>query len=348
MPVGQPIGRLRRRLLLERRGVVLQPRQAQRRVEPHAAQEAELARPSGRCTATGAGRRRRRARCRRRCGRGRGRPRRCRRRRRSRTAPTPATTRTPTPPWPRRSGPATARASSSRRARRPRPDAGDAHLLGRRRRGADDEQVAGETVVRRHRLLDGPLDTGSPHRRQHGRDAGDEQQHQRRVDRRQQQGGDDEAEDPAEVAEQRREEVVEGERLVAQHGEAVEVLRPLLVLDRRHRRLEVGDVRLDGDRQAIAEPALQPLVEDVDVPGERRRDGEADGRDDDRRRVAVEDAVGEQLEPQRQQRVGQHHHAASWRATPAAAAARRGSRSVNVRHSAGIGPAAGRVSRGDS
>ena len=106
----QPIGRLRRRLLLQRRGVVLQPRQAQRRVEPHAAQEAELARPSGRCTATGAGRRRRRARCRRRCDRGPAPPRRCRRRRRSRTAPTPATSRTPTPPWPWRSGPATARA----------------------------------------------------------------------------------------------------------------------------------------------------------------------------------------------------------------------------------------------
>ena len=68
--------------------------------------------------------------------------------------------------------------------------------------------------------------------------------------------GDDEPEDPPEVAEQRLEQVVERERLVAQHGEAVEVVGALLVLDRRHGRLQPGDVRLHGDRQAVAEPPL--------------------------------------------------------------------------------------------
>ena len=58
----------------------------------------------------------------------------------------------------------------------------------------------------------------------------------------------------------------------------------------------------------------------------RRRHGEADGGGEDRRAVAVEHAVGEQLQPQRQQGVGQHHQQRRRRATPAAAAARRGSR----------------------
>ena len=67
----------------------------------------------------------------------------------------------------------------------------------------------------------------------------------------------DEAHDPADRREQRHEQVVEREHLIAQHREPVEVLGPFVVLDRRDRRLQRGDVRFERDRDLVAEAALR-------------------------------------------------------------------------------------------
>ncbi len=62
--------------------------------------------------------------------------------------------------------------------------------------------------------------------------------------------------------------MVEHEDLVAQHGEAVEVVGALLVRDRDHPPLEARDVAFEGDGDLVAEPALQPRGDDPEQPGE--------------------------------------------------------------------------------
>ena len=172
---------------LERGGVVLEPRQPQRRVEPDAAQEAELADRLGDVlrqplagdddehdvadAAVEAARR----------------PTRCRRRRRRRTPPTPATSTAPT-----RQRAAAIGAQPRARARRPAGRAAPAPMPVTR------TSLAGAAVVpttnrwrarrswARHRSSTARSTPGRHSDVEHGRDAGDEQQHERRVDRRQQ------------------------------------------------------------------------------------------------------------------------------------------------------------------
>ena len=152
-------------------------------------------------------------------------------------------------------------------------DAGDPHLLARRRRRAEHEQVPGQAVVRgaasprpraRRRAATTALITVG--QREH------DEQHERRMDRRQQHDGDGEPQDPAERREERHEQVVEREHLVAQHREAVEVLGSLLVLDRRDRRLQPRDVRLERDADPVAEAALHAVEQHLQVPRRGRRD----------------------------------------------------------------------------
>ena len=86
--------------------------------------------------------------------------------------------------------------------------------------------------------------------------------------------------------EQRHEQVVEREHLVAQHREPVEVLGPLVVLDRRDRRLQRGDVRFERDRDLVAEAALHAREHDArgttwrspTAPGRARPASRASGR----------------------------------------------------------------------
>ena len=88
--------------------------------------------------------------------------------------------------------------------------------------------------------------------------------------------------------------------------EPVEVLGPLLVGDRRDRRLEPGDVRLERDRDLVAEAALHARADRAQEPGGRRRHAERrSAAIRTRRRSPLEHAVAEQLEPEREQRVGQ-------------------------------------------
>ncbi len=72
--------------------------------------------------------------------------------------------------------------------------------------------------------------------------------------------------------------MVENENLVAQNGEAVQVVGALVVLDGGDRGLKLCDVRFERDGQAVAEPPLGAIAEDPQKPGGRRRRGQADRR----------------------------------------------------------------------
>ena len=177
--------------------------------------------------------------------------------------------------------------------------AGDAHLLARRGRRAQHEQVAGQARVRRRAFLDRPLDARSPRRGDDRRQREDEQQDQCRMYARGQQPDDDaETQDPAERREQRHEQVVEAERGPAQHLEPVEVLAAFLVGDGRHGRVQPGDVLLHRDAHPVAEPPLHAVEDDLEIPEQRGRRGETERRDEHLPAVVVLDTVDKDRQPQ--------------------------------------------------
>ena len=107
------------------------------------------------------------------------------------------------------------------------------------------------------------------------------QDHQCGVNGTQQHDGDHQSEHPAERGEQRQEHVVEGEDLLAQHRQPVEVVGPLVVLDGGHRRLQPRDVGFEHDGDAVAEPSLHALRQHAEVPGRCHRGRQAQRGDDD-------------------------------------------------------------------
>ena len=344
--VRQPVGRRPSARAVDRRGVVLEPGEPPRAVEPDAAQEAELADRRAdvlRQPAAGdehehdvAG--------------GRVEPV-ADEHDRADVAAAEHRPRQRVPhrrPPPRRGDRRVPRSHAARGARATRSiaDAGDAHLLARRRGGAEHEQVAGQAVVLRRRAPRARRSTAGRHvDGQHGRQrrtatsstsAGwiEHQQHDR----------DAEPQDPAERREQRHEQVVEREDLVAQHRQPVEVLGPLVVLDGGDRRLQPATCASSAMVDPVAEPALHAVPTDLQEPGRRRRTRRGRARPaHDRGPVVVEHAVGEQLQPQREQRVGQRREQRQQRTRRAAAAARRGSRACTSA-TATAARAAGRVS----
>ena len=94
---------------------------------------------------------------------------------------------------------------------------------------------------------------------------------------------DAEPEDPAERREQRHEQVVEREHLVAQHREPVEVLGPLVVLDRRRPTpAACATCASSAIVDPVAEAALHPVADDTAGTSVAvADDAEADRRDDD-------------------------------------------------------------------
>ena len=76
------------------------------------------------------------------------------------------------------------------------------------------------------------------------------------MNRDEQRDRDAETQDPPTCREQRHVHVVEHEDLIAQHREAIEILGTLLMRDRRNRREQRRDVRLERDRHLVAEAAL--------------------------------------------------------------------------------------------
>ena len=119
----------------------------------------------------------------------------------------------------------------------------------------------------------------------------------------QQRHGQHDPDDPADGAEQRQVHVVQHEHLIAQHGEAVEVVAPLLQFQTGDRGLQGGHVGLQSDRHPVAEAAGQPVVDDPEQPAEGRRRGHRPEHRENHRSVAVGQPVGQQLEPEREQRI---------------------------------------------
>ena len=101
-------------------------------------------------------------------------------------------------------------------------------------------------------------------------------------------------------------EVVEQEHLIAQELQPIEVLGPLVVLDARDRRLQAGDVRFELDRGPVAEAHLDAVADRAQEPAGRGRRGEPDAAAHATSAVRLgEHAVGEELQPERAERVGQ-------------------------------------------
>ncbi len=99
--------------------------------------------------------------------------------------------------------------------------------------------------------------------------------------------------------------MIEHEHLVAQHREAIEIVGALLVRDRHERRLQACDVRLEHDRDPVAEPPLHARADDAQEPGGGSRRAESDRRPEHEILPVVDDAVAEQQQPERDQRIGQ-------------------------------------------
>ncbi len=184
-------------------------------------------------------------------------------------------------------------------------DAGDPHFFAWRRGGGDGEQVARQPIAWGPALLGSSLDRRPPPRGQHRGDGEHGQQQERWMNRRQQGHGHAQAQNPPQGRKQRHVHVVQHKHLVAQHGQAIEVLRALLVGHRRHRGLQPGDMRLERDGHLVAEAALHPGADRAQKPGRGGRHAEANGRDLNPERPMLKNTFAQQPQPQRQQRIGQ-------------------------------------------
>ena len=183
-------------------------------------------------------------------------------------------------------------------------DPGYPHLLAGSGCGGRDEQVSRQPGGRRPRSSAARSTPGARLRRALSamRDC---QKRQRRVNGHEQRQRDSEPQDPAACREKRHVHVVEDKHLIAEHGEPVQVFRALVVLDRRNGRLKLGHVRLEGDRQAVTKPALGAIAHDPQKPGQGRGCSEAQCRGHGEATVVCQRGVGQGLEPERKQGVGQ-------------------------------------------
>ena len=105
-----------------------------------------------------------------------------------------------------------------------------------------------------------------------------------------------------------QEHVVESENLIAQHGQTVEHVRPLVVLDTRDGRLQPGDVGFERNCKSLAETGVQ-VARRPTWPTSRRRTRMPSPTPAMTRTVrcgsaGVPKSVRQQTEPQREQGVG--------------------------------------------
>ena len=114
------------------------------------------------------------------------------------------------------------------------------------------------------------------------------------MNRRQQRHGHAQPQDPPQRGKQRHVHVVEHEHLVAQHGQAIEILGTLVVGDRRHRRLQPRHVRLERDGHLVAEAPLHAGADRAQKPGGGRRHAKADRRPLDPPRPVLQHAFAQQ------------------------------------------------------
>ena len=275
MPLRSRVGRRAVGRRDERRRVVLEPGQAPRAVHPEAAQESDLAdggadvgrepRAGGEHEQHVAGRRpeaRRDEDDRADVG-------------RRRTPPRRACATRAEPHRAAATGPYQRSHASRRPVDEPLADAGDAHFLARRRRRRDREQMTARAALDCAPRSCAARSTAGRHVDvQHRRHREHREQRQRRMNRHQQRDRDAEPQDPPARREQRHVHVIEHEDLVAQHRQAIEIVRTLVVRDRRDRRLQPRDVRFERDRHLVAEAALHARADDAQEPGRGRRHAE--------------------------------------------------------------------------
>jgi hypothetical protein len=180
-----------------------------------------------------------------------------------------------------------------------------ADLFSRRRRGGQHEEVPRQPVRLRAAFECLALDGGTPRRGEHRRNREDREEDERDVNRREERDRHGQAQNPPARGEDRHVHVVQHKDLIAQHRQPIQVVGTLLMGDGGHRCLKPGDVRLERNRDLVAEPTLDARAHGPQKPRGRPRHAEADGRDDEQRRAMVDDAFAKQHEPQRDEGVGQ-------------------------------------------
>ena len=145
------------------------------------------------------------------------------------------------------------------------------------------------------------------------------EQQERGMNRRQQRHGHAQPQDPPQGGKHRHVHVVEHEDLVAQHGQAIQILGTLVVCDRGHRRLQPRHVGLERDGHLIAEAPLHPGADRLQKPGRGGGHAEANRRPFHQPCSVLEVTFAQQRQPQGEQRIGQrcqlrqherHHHQA--------------------------------------
>ena len=190
-------------------------------------------------------------------------------------------------------------------AHQPFADAGDAHFLAGRSGGGGVEQVPCQAFGLRAGLLGRPFHGWPPGGRNHRRQREQHQHGQRRMHGHQPCDGHAQAQNPAAGAEQRHVHVVEHEDLVAQDGQAVEIVGAFVVFHRGHARLQRRHVRFQGDGHAVAEASLRAVADDAQHPGGSGGERQAEGGDVDVGGSPAEQAVGQLHQQPGQQRIGQ-------------------------------------------
>ena len=127
--------------------------------------------------------------------------------------------------------------------------------------------MASQAVGLNTALLGRPLDDRSPGRHDSDGQGRQGQQHERHVDRHQQRDDDGQAQEPAAGREDGDIHVIEDKDLVAQHGQAVQIIRPLLVSDSDERCLQLGNVSFERDGNLVTKTPLHPGAHHAEEPG---------------------------------------------------------------------------------
>ena len=183
-------------------------------------------------------------------------------------------------------------------------DPGDPHLLARRGRGRDVEEMSGQTPSLGPALVRGPLDGRPPRGGVHRRQGEKHEQRQGRMNRDEQRDGDAQAQDPATRREQRHVHVIEHEDLVAQHRQPIEIVWTLVMGDGGDRGQERRHVRLERDGHLVAEPALHADADGGEEPCGGGRESQRQHPCPHAGPIARQDTLADQLEPDRQQGIG--------------------------------------------
>ncbi len=149
------------------------------------------------------------------------------------------------------------------------------------------------SVVLRGAFLGSPFYRGPPCRGQYGRDRKHGEQCEQRMNGDEQRDRHSESEDPPAGREDRHVQMVENEHLIAQHGQAIQVVGTLVMRDRGNGGLKPRDVRFQSDLDLISKPSLHADAHGAQEPRRRGRYTESYGGYDGQAPVSVEHSFAE-------------------------------------------------------